>query len=104
MAERLFHPDTRAIILRNKNVLKVNETTITYRPDFKVRAVRANLEEGKPPQLIFLDAGFDLDLVGRETPKRCLKRWRAIFQQHGEEGLRNDQRGRAATGRHVERA
>lgn len=103
MAERRFDADARAMILRNSNVLKVSETTITYCPDFKVQAVRANLMEGKPPQLIFLDAEFDLDLIGRETPKRCLKRWRAIYQERGEEGLRNDQRGKAATGRPAER-
>lgn len=103
MAKRLFDPEDRARILQNKNVLRVSETSITYCPSFKVEAVRANLVEGKSPQLIFLDAGFDLDLIGRETPKRCLKRWRAVFKQRGEEGLRNDQRGRTAAGRSVER-
>jgi len=99
MAERVFDPETRAKILRNKNVLRVGEKQITYSPDFKVEAVRANLVEGKPPYLIFFEAGFDLDLIGHETPKDRIKRWRAIYSRRGEEGLRHDERGRHSTGR-----
>lgn len=99
MAERIFDPETRAKLLRNKNVLKVGETQITYSPDFKVLAVHAYLVERKPPFRIFLDAGFDLDLIGRESPRHCLKDWRAVYHQRGEEGLRNDQRGRHSAGR-----
>lgn len=103
MSERLFGPEARAKISENKNVVRVSEWMITYSPDFKVEAVRANLVERKPPHLIFLDAGFDLDLIGRKTPERCLERWRAVFTQRGEQGLRNDQRGKNATGRPTER-
>lgn len=98
MTGRLYDPEAQERILRNNNVLRVSETTITYSPAFKVQAVREALA-GKPPQLIFIDAGFDLDLIGRQTPKRCLARWRAIFAERGEEGLRDDQRGRNAVGR-----
>lgn len=103
MTERLFDSDARAKILQNKNVLRVTETTITYSPDFKVAAVQAHLVGRKSPQVIFVDAGFDLDLIGRDTPQYCLKRWRAVFRQRGEEGLRDDQRGRRSTGRPLER-
>jgi hypothetical protein len=103
MAGRAWSPEVRAKISQNKNVLRVSETQITYSPDFKVEAVRANLIEGKTPQVIFVDAGFDLDLIGRQTPKRCLDRWRAVFQELGEHGLRNDQRGKGAMGRPLER-
>lgn len=103
MTERFFDAEARAKILANKNVLRVSETVITYAPEFKVEAVRANLMEQKAPQLIFIQAGFDLDLIGREKPKKCLKRWRAIFTQRGEDGLKNDHRGRTSTGRPIER-
>jgi hypothetical protein len=104
VAGRRFDAGARAKILQNKNVLRVGETQITYSPDFKVEAVHANLVEGKPPYLIFLDAGFDLDLIGHDTPKYCLKEWRAVIQQRGEQGLRNDRRGKGSTGRPTERA
>ena len=103
MAGRVWSPEDRAKIAQNMNVLRVGETQITYSPDFKVEAVRANLVEGRPPHLIFIDAGFDLDLIGRETPKGCLKRWKAVFKELGEQGLRNEQRGKGATGRPLER-
>jgi len=103
MAERFFGREDRARILQNKHVLRVSDKTISYCSDFKAEAVRANLVEGKSPLLIFHEAGFDLDLIGRETPKRCLKRWRAVFTERGEAGLRTDQRGKNATGRPAER-
>lgn len=102
MAERLFDPEARAKLLQNKNVLKVGEAKITYCSDFKVKAVRAYLIERKSPQLIFIEAGLDLDLVGRNTPQYCLKEWRAVYRQRGEEGLRNDQSGRNSAGRSAE--
>lgn len=102
MAARMLDPESRTKILQNRNVLKVGETQITYCPDFKIRAVRANLVEGKTPVSIFLEAGFDLDLIGRETPKHCLKDWRAMYQQRGEAGLKQDQRGKQAKGRPAE--
>lgn len=94
MKKRMFSAEDRARISENRNVLKVSETTITYCPDFKVMAVQANLFEDKTPIQIFEDAGFDLDLIGRQIPKRCLERWRTIFTQRGEEALRDDQRGK----------
>jgi len=103
MAERVFDAETRARILRNQHVLRVGDTQITYSPDFKVSAVRASIVEGKPPQLIFLEAGFDLDLIGHSTPKDRIKRWRAIYRWRGEDGLRKEQRGRGSTGRPAER-
>lgn len=103
MAGRLLSSEDRAKISQNKNVLRVSEKSITYSSDFKVEAVRANLVEQKPPQVIFLDAGFDLDLIGRKTPERCLRRWREVFTQRGESGLSNDQRGRNAAGRPLKR-
>jgi len=102
MAERSFDAEAQAKILQNKNVLRVGEASITYCSTFKVKAVRAYLVEGKPPQLIFVEAGFDLELIGRETPQRCLRRWRAVFEQRGDEGLMSDQRGRTVGGRTAE--
>ncbi|MDP3487970.1 MAG: IS3 family transposase, partial [Bacillota bacterium] len=66
-------------------------------------AVRKYINEGKTPQCIFLEAGFNLDIIGHEVPKRCLLKWRAIFAKSGEDGLRNDRRGKSSTGRPNER-
>lgn len=103
VAGRLFSPEERDKLLQNGNVLKVGKTKITYCPDFKVRAVRAYVVEGRPPFLIFLDEGFDLDLIGHDTPQRCLRRWREVFAQRGEQGLRDDRRGKGSAGRPLQR-
>jgi Transposase and inactivated derivatives len=89
--------------MKNKNVVRVSESSITYHPDFKIQAVRQNVLESKPPYLIFLDAGLDPGLIGHDNPKRCLRRWRAIFEKRGEEGLKEDLRGKNSTGRPLER-
>lgn len=98
MAVKPFSPEDRARIAQNRNVLRASDRKITYSPDFKVKAVHANLVEGIPPHRIFLNAGFDLDIIGHETPKKCLTRWRRIFAQRGEQGLRNDLRGKNSVG------
>lgn len=102
MSGRVFSPEDQAKLRQNPNVLKVSETVITYSPDFKVRAVRANAE-GKPAFLIFLEARFDRDLIGIRTPERCLDRWRKVFAERGEQGLRDDRRGKGAKGRPPEK-
>ncbi len=43
----------------NPNIASVSERSIQYTTEFKVRAVRENME-GKGPQQIFTEAGFDL--------------------------------------------
>lgn len=97
MVGRVFSPEDQAKLRQNPNVQRVSETVITYSPDFKVRAVHANAK-GKPPFQIFLEAGFDRDTIGLRTPERCLDRWRKVFAERGEQGLRDDRRGKGAKG------
>ncbi|EEM19383.1 Transposase [Bacillus thuringiensis serovar tochigiensis BGSC 4Y1] len=47
---------------KNKNVLKASERSISYCPDFKIRAVKEN-QKGKGPSQIFLENGFDLAMI-----------------------------------------
>jgi len=82
----------------NPNVQHVSESVITYTPAFKLAAVKA-YAEGQTPSEIFIRAGFDLDIIGHKKPKHCLKRWRDINNQYGEEGLASERRGKGSTGR-----
>lgn len=84
----------------NPNVLHVSERSLAYQPAFKIAAVKAH-QEGKTPTEIFREAGFNLDIIGRDNPKSCLKRWRKIFASRGETGLLEDGRGKGSTGRPV---
>lgn len=38
-------------------------------------------------------------MIGKEQPKRCLKRWRYTFEKYGEEGFLTERRGKGSTGR-----
>jgi transposase-like protein len=82
----------------NPNVQHVTEKSITYAPAFKLAAVKAYLS-GQTPMEIFRSAGFDVDVIGHEKPKHCLKRWRGTYTALGEAGLLEDQRGKGSTGR-----
>jgi transposase-like protein len=80
-------------LLKNKNVNKCGFKSITYNKEFKTKAIRSYFEEGLSPNMIFKKAGFDLNVIGKEKPKNCLKRWRKIHKEKGEEGLLKENRG-----------
>lgn len=98
MGKRRLSPEDQERLRQNENVLRASGSTISYDPEFKIAAVRANLA-GKAPTQIFQEAGFDLDAIGRRIPRRCLERWRRDYRQRGEEGLGEDRRGKHSTGR-----
>lgn len=52
----------------NPNVIKVSERSLSYHPDFKLKATKENLK-GKEPIQIFLENGFELTIIGKEKPK-----------------------------------
>jgi transposase-like protein len=83
---------------KNPNVLSASDRSISYSPEFKIHAVK-EYKSGKIPAQIFIDQGFDLDMIGKGKPKRCLQRWRATFEKYGEEGFLTERRGRGSTGR-----
>ncbi|MDM5265697.1 MULTISPECIES: IS3 family transposase, partial [Bacillus cereus group] len=102
MSKIIFNEIQMKQLEKNKNVVKASERSISYCPDFKVRAVKEN-QQGKGPSQIFLENGFDLAVIGEEKPKQCLKRWRRTFEQFGEEGFYTERRGKGSTGRPSEK-
>jgi transposase-like protein len=79
----------------NPNVKKCSDKSVTYSSDFKIRAIKAWLEEGQGPNTIFTRAGFDLEALGKWRPEACLKLWRKIYKAQGEAGLLGEKRGKA---------
>lgn len=98
MSKHLFTTTQIRILEANPNIVHVSEKAITYKPEFKLQAVQMH-KNGYMPMQIFLEAGFDIKMIGAEKPKKCLKRWRAIDDTYGKEGLLMDRRGKASTGR-----
>mgnify|MGYP001562645194 FL=1 len=86
MSKRIFLEEEIREISGNKNVSRCSKRSITWKKEFKERAVRLN-GEGTTPQEIFRQAGFNLAAIGRETPKGCLKRWNKVFRKKGADGF-----------------
>ncbi len=85
-------------LLKNKNVSKCSLKSITYAPNFKVKAVKLYYDKGLSPKQIFAEAGFNIAMIGSETPKRCLQGWRKLYNKKGVAGLLRDNRGKSKNG------
>ncbi len=86
-------------LLKNKNVCKCSSTSISYSKIFKVTAIKKYYEDGCSPNMIFREAGFDLEVIGENKPKDCLSRWRKKYNSKGEKGLLEDDRNMSGGGR-----
>ncbi|MEK0337874.1 MAG: hypothetical protein QQN41_10625, partial [Nitrosopumilus sp.] len=94
MSKRIFTKEQIKELLKNKNVSKCSEKSITYSKDFKQRAVKEYNKEGLPSSEIFEKADFDLELIGRTKPKECLKAWNKIYRTKGIKALSTETRGK----------
>ncbi len=93
MSKRIFNQQQINEMLNNNNIIKCSDKSITYSKDFKIKAV-AQYCEGMSAKDILKQAGFDLAVIGKDTPKRCLMRWLKIFRKRGAEKLSTDGRGK----------
>ncbi len=59
----------------NNHVASCSHKMIIYSEEFKRKALE-QYKEGLTSREIFILAGFDLKVIGSETPKESLKRWR----------------------------
>ena len=97
MGKRIFTKRQIQELLKNPNVERCSEKSITYRKRFSVSAVSQS-QEGLPPTVIFAQAGFNIALIGSDIPKQCLSRWRKIYRKKGMGGLSIETRGRNKAG------
>lgn len=94
MSKKRFSNEQIAALSKNANVARCSDKAITYSKDFKVRAVKRYRDEGYSAKQIFKEAGFDLDVIGKDRPKQCLRLWRRVFKVKGIKGLNVETRGR----------
>ncbi len=97
MSNRIFNQEEIEILLQNPNIARCSEKSISYHKKFKVSAIK-KYQEGLPPLEIFRQAQFDIDMIGRKTPKECLCRWKKILKNKGVIGLKTDGRGKHKSG------
>lgn len=96
MSKRIFTNEQINELLKNSHVSCCSERSITFTKDFKLLAIKL-YEQGITSSDIFIDAKFNLNLIGKEQPKSCLKRWLRAFRIKGEDGL-SDRRGKSGRG------
>jgi len=102
MARDKFTKSQIQLLEANSHIKHVTESTISYEPDFKLNAVLEN-RKGKSPIQIFIEHGFDLEIIGSMTPKRCLQRWRKSYETNGEMGLLLNSRGKGTIGKSIKK-
>lgn len=98
MGKRRFTADQIIELLKNKNVAKCSNKSITYSKKFKLLSIKQYEEDGFSPRMIFKEAGFDLCLIGEDIPEGSLRRWRKIYTTKGLAGLNTEARGRSHNG------
>lgn len=98
MSKNIYSEFQMKELEKNPNVVRVSDRSISYQPYFKVKAVQ-EYKTGKGPSQIFLEHGFNLAVIGKDQPKRCLRRWRDTFEQFGEVGFESERRGKGSAGR-----
>lgn len=79
-------------IAANVYVKSVSEKGITYTDEFKRLFITEN-EKGKLPRQIFVDCGFDIDIIGIDRVRSAGKRWRSGYRKDGILGLRDTREG-----------
>lgn len=93
MSKRRFTADQIIELLKNANVAKCSEKSISYSKEFKQKAIRQYQKDGYSPRMIFEKAGFDLCLIGEDIPRGSLRRWRKTCAAKGLIGLNSETRG-----------
>jgi hypothetical protein len=88
MSRRILSPEEQEILRKNPFVAACSDRSISFTGQFKQYAVRV-YNQGKRSQDIFIEAGIPLEIIGRKTPKECLRRWR----KKNETLLKSDGRG-----------
>lgn len=98
MSKRRFSKEEIEDLLKNEHVARCSEKSISYSNAFKILAVRQYYQEGLPPSQIFEAAGFDRNVIGKDTANFNLKAWRKIQAIKGEFGLSEETRGKTKGG------
>lgn len=88
MSKKLFSDKEIDVLSKNKYVKSVSKHGITYTDEFKSLFI-AEYNKGYLPIQIFIDKGFDIDILGNDRIWSASKRWRKSYRESGALGLRD---------------
>jgi len=94
MIKRIYTREEINTLSSNQHVVRCSEKSITYSTAFKELAVRQYNEKGLTSREIFERAGFDVKIIGSDSPNECVRRWRRVVDKKGVSGL-VESRGRS---------
>ena len=94
MSKRIFTKEQVKLLSENTHIASCSARSIEYRKEFKISAIKQYYEHNLTPGDIFRLAGFDIKLIGKDVPQKCLERWRRIFKSKGKNGLSINTKGR----------
>ncbi len=100
MSKIIFSPKEINILQKNPNVQRVSERAITYTDTFKNIFMDEYLI-GKLPRQIFIENGFDVDVIGMKRIEQSAYRWKKAYEKNGLIGLTDSRK--AASGRPMKR-
>lgn len=86
MSKIIFTSKERELLQKNPNVQRVSERSITYTDAFKNRFIDEYLL-GKLPRQIFVEGGFDVDIIGMKRIEQSAYRWKKAYETNGLIGL-----------------
>lgn len=78
MARGSLTKEEMEILRQNKYVSYVEEKQITYTNEFKFHFIQEYIN-GKKPTQIFVDAGFDPQILGSKRIERAAYRWKKSY-------------------------
>jgi len=102
MSKLIFTSEQIRVLRRNPYVKNVSEKSITYSDEFKRHFVSESLDS-KTAKQIFIEAGFDPEMLGESRIKAFAKKWRKRYRDNGVLALKDTRQNRSGRPRKTER-
>ncbi|MCY6353836.1 HTH domain-containing protein, partial [Clostridium sp. ZS2-4] len=91
MSKITFSKESIERLNRNPYVKRVSEKSITYSDEFKRIFIEEYLR-GITPRVIFINAGFNVEILGVRRYEQAAARWIKAYRKNGIVGLRDTRR------------
>lgn len=91
MSKVLFSENDIVKLQNNPNVINVSSKSITYSDEFKRLFIEEYLK-GKLPRDIFMENGFDVNVLGVKRIEQAAYRWNAAYKKDGIIGLSDNRK------------
>jgi len=92
MKKEKFSLEQKQELLQNSNIIKVNDRSVEYSPEFKIYAVERQ-KLGVSPKAIFSEKNIPEWLNKFEYARYCIKRWKKIIKRDGKSNFKFNKRG-----------